>query len=552
VKSRKCLASMGVALMVAFGIGMLGSGQPQYGGTFVMGNEGDVNYMNPAIWISTLDQVVNGWLYDQLIIIGEDGSPEPQLAKTWDISEDGKTFTFYLKEDVKWHDGEQFTARDVAFTVYAILAPHVTSNLANQFSALVGYEELVDAENPAKPGDLEEQPIEVVDDFTVRFHLKYADPTFLAIGMDLGIIPAHLLQAGVDAGEDLTESEFNQQPVGCGPFKFVEWKRDERIVFEAFEDYHGGRPYLDTIVYTVVPDFVVLDTMLESGDVDFVRRVQEADLERLRNVPHVHIESRATIGYGAVVFNTECPQFSDRRVRAAINYAVDVESMVHTFISQEAVVSSSPFSPMLEWGYNPALQPYPHDKGKAVELLREAGWEIDSGGVLRNQAGEPFRFTLNTFDFSTPRKQSCVFIQEELAQIGMQVDVEFLATPVLLSNTQDGSFDAAFVAYGGKADPDNTARAYETANIGIGNNTRYSNPYYDMLVAEARATMDQGRRQELYWKAAEILHDDAPALWAYHSLQHHGYDKKFKGWVFTPDTVGMFKRMHLVYIEEDE
>ena len=542
------LASI-IGVLTVFALVLGVSAEPEYGGTLVIGMEGDVNYLNPAVWISSLDLRVNSCIFDQVVIIGRDGTPEPQLATHWDVSADGKTITFYIKEGVKWHDGEPFTARDVAFTFYAILSPSVTSSLKGNLTALVDYDKLTDPDNPVAPEDLPLEPIEVLDEYTIRFHLQYADPTFFSLAMDVGIIPAHLLEAEIDAGQDLTESAFNQAPVGCGQFKFVEWQRDERIVLEAYEEYHAGRPYLDTVVFSIIPDYVVLSAALESGEVDFVQRIQEADLAHLKELPHLQFESNSILGYGGVTFNCENPVFSDRRVRAAINYAVDVEAMVHTFIGETATISFSPFSPRLGWAFNPNLDPYPFDRAKALALLQEAGWEQGADGVLRNSDGEAFRFVLNTFDFSTPRKQSCVFIQEQLSQIGMEVEVEFLATPVLLSNLQVGAFEAAFVAYGTKADPDDTARDFETGSIGGANWSRYSNPYFDTIAAEARSSMDQARRQELYWKAAEILRDDAPTLWAYHDVQHHGWNAKFKGWVFNPDATGLYKRLHLVYME---
>jgi peptide/nickel transport system substrate-binding protein len=516
------------------------------GGTLRFGSEGDVNYMNPAVEISTLDAVVNAWLFDQLMIIGKDGRPEPRLAKRWEVSPDGKTVTFYLRDDVKWHDGQPFTAEDVEFTIYAILTPTVTSRRTGQFTALVGYADLTNRGKPVNPKDLPKKPVEVLDKYTIRFNLSRPDPTFIPIALDVGILPKHILKAEVDAGVDLLKSTFNQKPVGCGPFKFVEWRRDERIVFEAFPGYYGGKPFLDRIIYQVVPDAVVLDTMLESGDVDFVRRLREADLERIKAKPNLTVISRDTIGYAGVVFNNERPRFSDKRVRQAICYAIDVKRMTEEFVSKAATISASPFSPALGWAYNPNLKPYPYDKNKALALLKEAGWTQDSKGVLRDKAGQEFRFTLDTFDFAEERKQCCIYIQQELSKIGMQVDMSLLATPVLLSNTEKGQYDAAFVAYGGKADPDYNAVSFESQNIGKGNIPRYKNPEFDKVAAQARQQLDPEKRKVLYWQAAQILHDDAPVLWSYHTPQHHGINKKFTGWVITPDVVGPFRYMHLV------
>src|SRR5262249_7941688 len=153
------------------------------------------------------------------------------------VSRDGLTYTFKLKRGVRWHDGKPFTARDVAFTFYSVLDPKVTTPHRAYFDALVGFPELTNKDNPKRPEDLAQKPMEVLDDYTVRFHLRYPYGAFLAVLVNprAGILPEHLLK-----GADLNTAEFNRKPVGTGPFRFVEWRRGDRLVMDANPQYHGG------------------------------------------------------------------------------------------------------------------------------------------------------------------------------------------------------------------------------------------------------------------------------------------------------------------------
>ena len=190
-----------------------------------------------------------------------------------------------------WHDGKPFTARDVAFTFYSVLDPKVTTPHRAYFDALVGFPELTAKENPKRPEELAVRPIEIVDDHTVRFRLRYPSGSFLAVLVNprAGIIPEHLLK-----GTDLNTADFNRKPVGTGPFKFVEWRRGERIVMEANERYHGGRPALNRLIFRIIPDAVVLLQELRSGGVDFIENPPLTEMTRLKQTPGCRCSSPTT------------------------------------------------------------------------------------------------------------------------------------------------------------------------------------------------------------------------------------------------------------------
>src|SRR5262249_25548015 len=249
------------------------------GKDMVIGLSGDATSLNPVIATDSMSYIAEWPICDSLLELDQSLGVKPLLAESWETSKDGLTYTFHLKKGVKWHDGKPFTARDVAFTFYSVLDPKVTTPHRAYFDALVGFPELTAKENPKRPEELTARPIEIVDDHTVRFRLRYPSGSFLAVLVNprAGIIPEHLLK-----GADLNTAEFNRKPVGTGPFKFVEWRRGERIVMEANEKSHGGRPALNRLIFRIIPDAVVLLQELRSGGVDLMENPPLTEVARLK------------------------------------------------------------------------------------------------------------------------------------------------------------------------------------------------------------------------------------------------------------------------------
>src|SRR2546425_6536914 len=220
------------------------------GKEMVIGFLGDATSLNPLVATDGQSYIAEWPMFDSLLELDQNLNVRPLLAESWEVSRDGLTYTFKLRKGVRWHDGKPFTARDVAFTFYAVLDPKVTTPHRAYFDALVGFPELTNKDNPKRPEDLAQKPIDVLDDHTVRFRLRYPYGAFLAVLVNprAGIIPEHLLK-----GVDLNTAEFNRKPVGTGPFKFVEWRRGERLVMGANEQYHGGGAPPRPPVFPVIP-----------------------------------------------------------------------------------------------------------------------------------------------------------------------------------------------------------------------------------------------------------------------------------------------------------
>jgi len=524
----------------------LGQQRPR-GGVLRIGSIADAVYLNPVIEISGRDWDINAFIYDQLVVIGPDGLPKPRLAERWETSKDGKAVTLYLRKNVKWHDGKPFTAHDVEFTAMTSLNPKVPSIKRPRWAALVGYDELTRRENPVPYESLQQKPIQVINDHTIRFHLAYAYAPFVPIALEQAMVPKHLLEAEVKSGADLLKSQFNQRPVGTGPFKLTEWRRDERMVLEANADYWMGRPRLDRILYRIVPDRTVLGTELETGNIDFMHDVNFEMMERLRTNPRFVVDAQNGLSWWGIIYNTEHPLFQDKRVRKAFQHAVDMPRIVREFWTRDWRAATGPISPSV-WGHNPALQPYAFDPERAKRLLEEAGWRPGPDGRLMKD-GRPFTFTIKTFDFARERQQASIAVQAALRSLGIDARTEFLSSPVLLRQAEAGQFEMAFIAYSGFVDPDGTLIRWECRNVNAGNISRYCNRELDAMITRARQETRARERRVMYQRIQEVLHDELPVMWSTWGVDVKVWDRRFKGFVVTPDSRGVFKNIWFAYYQ---
>ncbi len=553
---KKCIVWLIVILLTTLTLSASACGQSaaqddenpedaKYGGTLRMGYIADANYLHPIARISAVDNMINSWLHDSLVVIGPDGGVEPRLAREWDISDDGKTITFHLREGVTWHDDTPFTADDVIFTVHTILNPAIRSTIRPQFAALAGFDALTDPEDPAAPGDLDVAPVEKLDELTVQFNLSYPYAPFIPMALSYGLVPRHLLEEDIAAGKDLSETDYALDPVGLGPFKFVEWRRDERIIFERFEDYHGGKPYLDELVYEIIPDRTVISSSLEAGDIDFLWEAMPAAWDQLKSLDHIDYNIGEGLGFSGVFINTEQPNLGNTTVRQALRYALDMETIIKEFLGEGMTMATGPIPPSL-WAYNPDIEPYDFDPERAEELFAEAGWTRDGNGPMQKD-GETFSLLIETFDFARERQQACVAAQDHWSKLGLDIETQWVETTVLLDRYNQGDYEAAWVNTTGFIDPAGTLSRFESANIDAGNTTRFKNAELDGILEEAAALIKQEERKPLYQEALSILHEEQPVLWAGYLPDDFWFNKKLEGFVFTPLSTGAFTYLHEVY-----
>jgi peptide/nickel transport system substrate-binding protein len=466
--------------------GVAGAQQARQGGTLRMAIIADP-VLNPILTMGIQSTTICKVLYSGLCrpdpVTLE---PRPDLAKSWQVSRDGLTWTFTLRDDVKWHDGKPFTAEDVKWTL----------------------EERATAKG-AWRGPRVLKTVEVVEPHAVRFHLTQPfAPLAVLMGFTQYIGPKHLLQ-----GKDQAEfAEFNKKnPIGTGPFKMKEFVTGQHVTLTANPDYFLGRPYLDTFVFKVIPDVNVQVAQLKTGELDFAL-IEPQNIAAVKGVPDLKLDVVDYVNHYYIAFQIKNPLFADPRVRLAMIYAVDRQTMVEKVLLGYGTVATGTISPALGWAYNPNLKPLPYDPQKAQALLAEVGWKAGPGGILTKD-GKPFKFTLSVDKGNPAREQAATIAQQFYKKLGMDVTLETMEWAAFASKRWLGrEYDAMYMWWITSPDPDQLDY-YGTG--GANNHSSYSNPEVDKVLLEAQQITDRERRRQLYYRFQELEMSDPPLATLY-------------------------------------
>lgn len=456
---------------------------------------GDARNINPILAVD-LD---GGWrtdlMFDPLVLVDPESlEPIPWLAESWTISEDNRTYTFTLRQDATFHDGEPVTAADVEFTVMAMLSPGYQGPFQSDWARLAGSAEVIDGSADTLSG------LSVTDDHTIEFTLTDPYAGFLTVmARQLKPLPLHLLEGE----DDLTESsQFSLEPVGSGQYMFESWAKGNAFVAVANPDHWTGEACLKRITQTVIPDMNTLVASLEAGEYDATIVPPPSSLARLGEMESLAIYELPPKTPEGIHFNLEQAPFDDPLVRRAVASAIDYETFGREFMGYEEPLPSAFFSPA-SWAYDDQYQPPAYDPDAAAALLEEAGYPDGEGLTvqLRTNAGNQFR------------EQELTFIQQQLAAVGVESEILAEEWGLFITAVGDGDFQAAAVNAGDNAGiPDPTAieEVYRTG--GAANYTGYSNPEVDALLDDASSLVDIEERKPLYSEVQRILAEDLPFL----------------------------------------
>jgi peptide/nickel transport system substrate-binding protein len=432
-----------------------------------------------------------------------DASVIPDLAERWEISDDSLTFTYYLRKDVVWHDGEPFTAHDVKFTYDTILDEGINSPRRADFVDILTPEQIV-----------------VLDDYTIQFQLSQVDATFLCCKDIYGIIPKHIL--GDLSAEEFNVAEFNTlAPIGTGPFMFREWVKDDHVALVKNPNYFEGEPNLDFVYYKIVENQTVLYAQLQTGEVDY-GGVTAALWEDANQQENLQCVAYPNFGFNFYVYQLDPEKttlFLDVRTRQALLYALDRQAIVDSIAMGLGEVAHST-EPILSWAHNPDNEPrYDYDPEKAKELLEEAGWKDEDGdgvreahGVMDVEDGTPFTFEIHTNAGNVEREQLIVTMQQYWNEVGVGAETAFIEWNALLAElTETYEYEMIMVGFGWDIDPDQKTMWHTDSYGGGFNMNKYSNPRIDEILDAALLTVDQEVRQEYYYEMQQILAQEVPA-----------------------------------------
>ncbi len=470
-----------------------GPAVPAYGDAMIEGSIGDASNLIPYLASDSSSSAVTGLVFNGLLKIDKNLELAPSLAESWRISEDGLTITFKLRKDVRWHDGRPFTSADALFTWRFVTDPKTPTPYAADFLRITK------AEAP--------------DPYTFIVH--YDQPFARALyAWASDIVPKHLLE-----GRDVRTSPLARRPIGTGPYKFLEWRAGSKIVLTSNHDYFEGRPYLDRIIYRIIPDLATMFLELKAGNIDsmgltpiqYARQTDSPAFKARFNKYRYPASSYTYLGY-----NLRLPMFADRRVRQALSYAINVEEIIDGVLLGYGQPANGPFKPGT-WAHDPTLKPYPFDPAKAKKLLAEAGWTDSDGDGVLDKNGSPFAFTILTNQGNSARLKTAIIIQERLKQIGIKVKVRAVEWAAFIKNFIDQhKFEATILGWTLPADPDPNAVWHSSkAEKGGLNFVGYKNPEVDALIETARTTFDQEVRKKAYYRFQRILHRDQPYTFLY-------------------------------------
>ncbi len=464
--------------------------------TYSEGVAGTFSRINPLYdSFNEVDSDLTALVFSGLTRLGPDGTVLPDLAESWDISDDGLTYTFHLRPRVTWHDGEPFTADDVVFTYAAIQDPN--------FRGGPELEELFRSLSVAK-----------IDDETVEIRLMQPFAPVLA-HLSVGILPAHLLKS-LDA-DALYSGPFNQEPVGTGPFRLTNIS-SERAVLDANPSYYFGEPNIRRFELRFYPDEPSLLTALKDGEVQgaFFRSSLKSEdrwfLEANSNWQVLHLPSTTST---VLYFNVGTPPLQDRKIRQALAHAVDRVGFIANVLEGQAVPANSPI-PVGTWSYSPVLDRYTYDLAEAARLLDEEGWIMQPNGI-RAKNGQEMRLSIITNEDSQ-RLAIAQAIGQTWTALGIPTEVSAQGPTTLLRDfLTPRLFLVALYGFDGGPDPD-PYPAYHSSQAAPGgsNLSGFSNPDADLLLQTARQTTDTGARMTLYRQFQEVFANEVPSLPLYH------------------------------------
>ena len=465
--------------------------KPAYGDMIVRGSIADASVLLPILANDGASFGIIGLVYNGLVKYDKDIKLTGDLAKRWEISDDKRTIRFFLHKNVKWQDGQPFT--DVKFTFDAYRDPKVPTSYATDF--------------------MKAHSLQVLDPYTVE--VTYKEPYAPALGSwTQGMLPSHLLK-----GKDITKSPLKRHPIGTGPYKFREWKTQEKIVLDSYHHYFEHRPYIDRVMTRVIPDPATMFLELKASRID---QMGLSPLQYSRQTSskwfdkNFHKYKYLTFAYTYLGYNLNDWRFKDRKVRQALTTAINRESIVQGVLLGLGQVAYTPYKPDTYW-YNPNVKKFPYDPEKAKKMLAEAGWVDTNGDGILEKDGKPFEFTILTNQGNQLRERAATIIQADLRKVGIRVKIRTLEWAAFLNNyINKHNFEACLLGWGIGIDPSQIDiwNSKKTAEHEL-NFISYKNPEVDKLLDDAAATYERKKRKKLYDKFQEIIAEDQPYTFLY-------------------------------------
>ncbi len=507
--------------------------------TLVFCSEASPEGFNPQFFTTGVTSDASSvQIYNRLVQF-ETGTTKivPGLAESWIESDGGLIYTFKLRKGVKFHSNAKFkptrdfNADDVLFSYNRMADPKHPFRTVTPGQTYAYFEDMGMDKIVAK--------LEKVDDYTVRFHLKHPEAPFIAnIAMDfMSVLSAEYAEKMKAAG---TPEVIDRDPIGTGPFQFVSYQKDATIRYSAFDQYWNGRPKLDKLIFSITTDASVRYAKLKAGECHVMSLPKPNDIALMKSDPAITLLSQEGLNIGYVAFNVEKKPFDNKRVRQALNMAIDKTSILNSVYQGAGQPAKNPIPPTM-WSYNDKIKDYSYDVSAAKKLLHQAGFP--------NGLEVELWYLPVTRPYNPDGKRMAELIQADWAKIGVKTKLITYEWGEYRKRSKGGEHQAIMFGWSGdNGDPDNFMGPLLGCDAvkGGGNNARWCNKDFEDQIQKAKKTPNQADRTKFYEKAQEIFKEEAPWITIAHSLRVTPVRKEVIGFKMDPTAHHYFEKVDMV------
>ena len=482
---------------------------PKDGGEINEGLIGTPLYINPVLAHSDVDLDLSHLIFSGLLKYNENFELKTDLAEGYTISDDQKVYTFYLKKNIKWHDGEPLNASDVVFTINSILDPNLKSPLAISFSGV---------------------SIEKIDDYTVKFSLKEPYAGFLNL-LTVGIIPQHLWYDIPPINAEL--AILNQKPIGSGPYKFKTLVKEKNGTIKAYtleknKNYYNKLPYINKIFFKFYPDYENAVNALINKEVQSLGFLPTEYINKFANKREINLYNFNLAQYISIFFNSKNNKLlEDKKIKEALSYAIDKNKIIEDVLQNQGKTIDGPILPGF-LGYNPNLKKYEYNPQKAVELLTLDGWNLEN--EIFKKKDQELKITLTTVELDENIK-TVNLIKDFWTSIGVNTEIQIIPRDriekeIITPRNYQALLYGEIVGYESDLFPFWHSSQRQSPGVNLAN---YADRQSDQLLEQARQTNDIKIRNQEYQDFQDILTNDLPAIFLYQPSYAYPINKKIKG-----------------------
>jgi peptide/nickel transport system substrate-binding protein len=484
----------------------------------------------PAYYSTTNDGYIVRIMFDRMFTNDTAGGPVPEIATSWELSNENKTYTFHLRDDVKFWDGTPLTAKDVAFTFTALCDPAYDGRYFSEVEELVGYDAY-------KNGDADHVAgIEVIDDYTISFTYDVAKAARIW-NLEIGIMPEHFYGFEKGGAQSMRDKMNNMEIMGSGRYMFKAYEPKQFTTFTANENWYGGEVKTPNLITKQTSPDTYFQEM-QAGTIDVQVRVpaKEENKIQIEEMGFMGINPYMANSYGYIGFNLRDERLADKQVRQALTYGFNREAFIQIYFNGNASLINTPIS-KVSWAYTDEVNPYNYDMEKAIAMLDEAGWVDTNGDGTRDKNGQELQFVWDTYTDSRYVETMIPMLQADWKKIGVGVEANLMDFSSLVEKVYtERDFDLYNMAWSLTTDPgSNYSTFHSNFDVTDGNNSvGLRNEKIDELLIKGDVEFDQEARKAIYKEFALAMNEELPYMFLSQGQDWDAVNARIQGYHVTP------------------